>query len=242
MFSHLRTLILVLLSLASPAWATDVVVLEGGKMMEGRVISFDQDELVLEIESGKALLTRGDIASIHFDSTVAEIRAAMSQRPRPKDVSSREPLDFREWFRASEIEVRVSQAAIARVSVTDLFGEMQQSTDDHLQLTLEIRNTSERRILRYREGVFSNSFQLRDDVDNILRGVSFGFTNAVQGALEEGSEIDPRQSVTHVEIFRVPPPKTRHLDLTVDLSAFGLEGTAVFRITRADLGWPPLNE
>lgn len=70
---------------------------------------------------------------------------------------------------------------------------------------------------------------MRDDVDNVIRGVNYG-TGSPVGALTGNEDILPGDEVTHVVIFSVPPPKTRYLILTMDLGAFGSEGETRFKI------------
>lgn len=233
----------VLLACALADASTDVVVLKSGTMMEGRVETFDEGELILLIESGKTILVRDDIASIHFDTTVAQVTSAQSDvAPASAQTGAKAPVAVGEWFTHNDVELRVSKVVIGKVPVRDVLDDLKESTNELMQVHFQVRNASDRKILRYSGSrMFGNHYVLRDDVDNVIRGVSFGFGNRVDGALKDGQEIDPGSQVNHVEIFRVPPPKTQHLDLALDLDAFGAEGKVDFRIGRTDLGWGPID-
>ena len=78
--------------------------------------------------------------------------------------------------------------------------------------------------------VFSGHFLLKDDVDNVIRGVSYGFGNTLVGALTGTEDISLGQQSTHILVFSVPPKKTKHLILLVKLESFGGEGIAKFKI------------
>ena len=54
--------------------AEDVVELESGRLLTGIVVSFDNDQLVLDLEAGQATLDRNQIRSIHFDTTPDLVR------------------------------------------------------------------------------------------------------------------------------------------------------------------------
>lgn len=92
-----------------------------------------------------------------------------------------------------------------------------------------ITNTSERKILKFTgDSMYSSKFSLKDDVGNQIRGVTYGSSKPVK-ALKD-PDINPGQTVGHVEVFTVPPPKTEYLILTVDLKCVDQEGKVDFRI------------
>ena len=96
---------------------------------------------------------------------------------------------------------------------------------------MQATNLDERKILTFREAnqFGPNNFRIKDDVDNVIRGVNFGFSLKVIGALKL-EDIEPGKTVSHVQVFSMPPPKTEHLVLTVDLKCFGLTDEVKFLI------------
>ena len=78
---------LCLLTLGSTVNA-DVVVLQSGSIHEGKVHKFDNEELILEIESGKIVLHQRQIASIHFDITAKAYEAQRSKELPQKSTKS----------------------------------------------------------------------------------------------------------------------------------------------------------
>ena len=71
---------------------------------------------------------------------------------------------------------------------------------------------------------------MNDDVDNVIRGVDYGFSTSVVGALKQPHDIQPGESATHVKVFSLPPPKTRSLTLSIDLACLGQEGSVEYQI------------
>lgn len=137
-------------------------------------------------------------------------------------------IDMGESYSADHFDLRVVSSQIAITKVESSLGGGEGKTPD-LQIMLEVVNTHDRKIVRYRDNQFMAKFVLHDDVDNHIRGISYGMSNPV-GALSNGDDILPGETATHVEVFKVPPPSTEHLTLTVDLEAFGEEGEVKFRI------------
>jgi hypothetical protein len=78
-------------------------------------------------------------------------------------------------------------------------------------------------------------FRLRDDVDNVIRGINYGIASKPVGALTGSEDIAPGSSATHVELFSIPPPKTEFLVLTVDLACLGGDGEIEFKIPASSI-------
>lgn len=139
-------------------------------------------------------------------------------------------LQIGETFQGDGISLRLTEASVGKPDLRDIMGDAGVAANDALVFRLAVQNTDERKILRFSKNMFSgNKFGLSDDVDNVIRGVSYG-ANQIDGALKSGDEIDPGAVVNHVEVFMVPPPKTEFLVLTIDLEAFGKEGLVKYTI------------
>lgn len=116
-------------------------------------------------------------------------------------------------------------------------GKTYRSDEECLLCTFRIKNKAERREMRYYDNRFASTFRMRDDVDNSVQGV---VNDDLVGALRSGEKIAPEAEVTHIQLFVLPLPKTQHLDLGIDLKAFGAQGEITFRINAADIkGFPP---
>ncbi len=148
-------------------------------------------------------------------------------RPQLPDI-----VEFGQPFAAAEFQISLVEARIDRPEVKDLFGETKLGNDPNLIVVFRVINIDERKILRYRnKNMFlAGHFQLRDDVGNIIRGVSYGAGSRPVGALSGSEDILPGEEASHLELFLVPPPKTNYLILTMDLAAFGGEGETRFKI------------
>ncbi len=130
-----------------------------------------------------------------------------------------------------EFSVGVSEARISRVELesksTDTEGY---SDDEYLILTLVVKNTHDRKILRFAENLFISHFRLYDDVNNQIRGINFGFMTKLTGAIDGNADILPGRVQRHVLVFNIPPPKTQYLILDVDKAAFYGEGRLKYQI------------
>jgi hypothetical protein len=133
--------------------------------------------------------------------------------------------------------ITLASAKVAKPKVKDLMGDLGEGKNPDLILTFTFANTDERRILRFRKAnqFLAGHFRLRDDVDNVIRGINYGFGNEPVGALTGSEDIAPGQSASHIELFSVPPPKTEFLILTVDLACLGSDGLIEFKIPAASI-------
>jgi len=128
--------------------------------------------------------------------------------------------------------IALKDARIEAPVLKDIMGEDTKGKDRILILSFDFLNTDDRRILRFKEDnpFMASHFKLRDDVDNVIRGVSYGIGAKAKGALTSSDDIEPGKSASHVEFFSVPPPKTQFLILTIDLACLGGEGEVEFNI------------
>jgi len=132
---------------------------------------------------------------------------------------------------AKGLKLAVVKAEIKQPQVKrEIYNDVQLANDAALVLTITVQNTDDRRILRYDANMFTSRFLLNDDVENRIRGINYGAATVPVGALTGKEDIGPGQSAGHVEVFSVPPPKTEHLILTVDLKAFGGQGNVKFKV------------
>ncbi len=141
-----------------------------------------------------------------------------------------------------EFEITLVEARIDRPEIKDLFDDVGHGKNPVLIFVFRVKNTHNRKILRHREEnmFLAGYFQLRDDVDNVIRGVSYGAGSKPVGALTGNEDILPGKEAVDLELFSVPPLKTKYLILTMDLAAFGGEGKTQFKIPVENIdNFPP---
>jgi hypothetical protein len=128
-------------------------------------------------------------------------------------------------------------AKIATTQLKTAMGGTSEGKDPDLILSFTITNLDDRRILRFREGnqFLGGHFKLKDDVDNVIRGVDYGIMSKPIGALTGTEDIQPGATATHIEIFSVPPPKTEFLILSVDMACVGGDGKVEFKIPASSI-------
>lgn len=184
-----------------------------------------------------------------------ELRSAFSDAvqkvfPRLSDEESeaieRQPtLPIRALHQADRFSLALLEARIAPVETEETYGDGLIETDDrYVHFTFGVTNTDDRRILNYRKGnsFGSGYFTLIDDVGNRVRGVSFGFSENPIGTLSIIDDIQPGESRTHLEVFTIPPPKTEHLILTINLKSFGGDGWLKYKVLASEIHGFPVAE
>jgi hypothetical protein len=137
-----------------------------------------------------------------------------------------------EFFNNEKFSIAVLEARVGVPKLADKIGDLKyNASKEYLMLTLQFANKDPRKKLSFTEdGRFGRSnFVVEDDVKNVVRGVDFGFSTIVQGALQQ-NDINPGETVTHVCVFTEPLPKTEFLTLTIDFSCFFEDGEVVFKI------------
>ncbi len=136
-----------------------------------------------------------------------------------------------EPFGTDAFQIVLQRASVEHISLKSVIDDDPfKSTEPALKITFQVRNTHDRKMLRFSENMFQPRFTLRDDVDNVVRGIDFGASTRPVEALSSQDDIPPGETRTHVEVFTVPLPKTEHLILTMDAKAFGGEGDVLFKI------------
>jgi hypothetical protein len=229
---------------AAACLAADVVVLRSGTMMEGTVVSLDGDELVLEIEAGKSILDRGDVRSVHFDTTIEELGGGDDAGPGAAPDAPDEGPVFRigdkkafgvgDAVETNTLRVRLTGVATERVRIVDIFGNVKDSREEQLVFTFEVRNVGTREVLTVRGNpVFGDKLILLEDQEgDEIKAQSFGAGSRVEGALQDGDEIDPGDRDGHLEVFKVPGGDVERLELRVDLARFGDGGIVRWVVER----------
>lgn len=131
-----------------------------------------------------------------------------------------------ETYDAGRFTVQVVAAKIGPTRLRDFRAETFDSDSAYLQVAVLFRNKDDRKSLRFsgEKGFNIPRFQMRDDVDNIVRPVGFGISTKVVGAIPDMEELNPEESLQHIQVFEVPLPKTKSLTLTIDLGCFDGEG------------------
>ncbi|MFO1004650.1 MAG: hypothetical protein U0929_01725 [Planctomycetaceae bacterium] len=141
------------------------------------------------------------------------------------------------FHKADSLWIQLTEAKVDYVELKSLIGDAtSQSTEKYLICKIQVRNTDEKKIVTFNDaGIGPNHFSMRDDVDNIIRGVSTGVSNQIVGAISSGYDIQPGEEATVIKVFKVPPPKTEYVILSVDLAAFSKQGGARFKIEAKDI-------
>jgi hypothetical protein len=103
-----------------------------------------------------------------------------------------------------------------------------------LLVMVKLENTSERKILTYypeREATLRDekfalpTFSLKDDVGNYIGCSPFYQLPGMAPRGTRGVTLPPGKTLTDIQVFDLPPPKTRHLLLKVDSEAVQFNGT-----------------
>ncbi len=138
-----------------------------------------------------------------------------------------------ETYTTDGLTLSLTAAKVGDIKLKDsISGNEAISSKPALALQFAVTNPHDRKILRFSGGnrILGGNFKLVDDVDNFIRGIDYGIMTEVSGALTAADDIDPGSEVSHVEVFMVPPAKTKHLIVTIDLSCFEKEGKVSFKI------------
>ena len=214
--------------IASTALVADVVVMKSGEKLEGVLDAVNEKQVTLKVDDSKKVLDRSEVLAIHLNVGLEDFQ----KRDKNTGLDIKDAIAFGETGKSKNLSIRIVSAKIAKTRVKTITDPMAVSTDDNLNLVLSIKNTSERKIVRFADqsGFFSNKLTMHDDVENVIQRIHFGIAANVVGALTKDDEILPGEEVEHVEVFKVPPPKTEWLLLTIDLSAFGDAGVMHFKI------------
>lgn len=235
--------------------AGDVVVLRSGTMMEGDVVSLNGKELVLRIESGKSILDRADVRSIHFDTTITELtkptepgttkpggapeKEATPDEGKPPAFSLGDKKEFAlgDAVRAGSLRLRLSDVTIQTVKVVDLLGGVHESPGTFLVLHFDVANVGDmRELVISGDPVFGGPLiRIEDEKGGRIKGKSFGAGSRVEGELRDGEKIGVGGTREDLEVFERPEEGVKELVVRVNLERFGEKGTVVWRVGRGEV-------
>lgn len=138
---------------------------------------------------------------------------------------------IKQVYRTDTFAVALTGATVGPAMLSSSLTRDFETDEPYLRLSFVVQNVHDRKILTFREASFSSPYwQIVDDVGNVIRGIDFGFSSEVVGAIKSGTDIPPGETLNHIEVFTVPPPKTQSLTLTLNTQAFGGEGSIRFHI------------
>lgn len=142
-------------------------------------------------------------------------------------------LEIGQTHQVDGLDITLESAKIEAPQVKRAYSsEVGPAEKPSLVFTVKIQNTDERKVLKYRE----DKFRLRDDVDNEIRPAYYSFSSErLAGALGSRFEITPGSTVSHIEAFNIPLPKTEYLVLSVDLSGFDRDGIIEYKIPASSI-------
>ena len=157
--------------------------------------------------------------------------------PNVDEPDTEQAVPLATFHKSGSLWIKLTIARVDFVEIKSMFGgDTSQSAEKYLLCTFHVRNTDERKIVTFHDGgLGTNHFSMRDDVDNSIRGVSMGFSDNIVGAISTGHDLQPGEEATIIEVFKIPPPKTKHLILSVDLAAFSGEGKAKFKLPASEI-------
>lgn len=166
------------------------------------------------------------------DSPASPFSFASSGRKTTSPKEDIESLQFNKTFVKDNVALKLTGFDIKNPEVEDMFGELNIGKKPALVVSISFTNLDDRKILRFEEqNSFSPSnFKLRDDAGNAIRGIGYGVGSKIVGSLDGSEDILPGSTASHIEVFTVPPPKTKSLVLTIDLECVGRVGTVEFEI------------
>lgn len=137
-----------------------------------------------------------------------------------------------EVYDTDGFSVQVVGASVRHPEVKGLIGDASPSENPLLVVEIQFTNRDDRKVVTFRNDrlLGGSVFRLQDDVGNIVRPVTFGFSNKVIGALDGFAELKPEEKLSHLQVFDIPLPKTKSLVLNVDLHCFEGDGEVEIEI------------
>eukprot|EP01047_Picozoa_sp_COSAG01_P070379 COSAG01_NODE_10651_length_2112_cov_1.468455_2_plen_247_part_00 len=242
---------LILALLFTPPPNNDVIYRTSGVTIEGRITKYADGKFTIITSSGgvrtiaSSLIDRVEFSnkkSVEVNGNGPDKPRLMKTEPeesKPLNEGS-EILSVGDTYQGDGFAITLTSAAIQNSRVKDMFDQIKIGVNPDLALNFKFRNTDDRKILRYqRENQFlAGHYRLVDDVGNTMRGINYGFGNTPIGSIKDGLDIDPGKYARHKELFKVPPPKTEYLILTIDQSCLYGEGEIKFKIPISSIkGW-----
>jgi len=197
--------------------------------------------------TGGGAKTLSDIAAQNQQTkqtVVSRTTSSGSQKTPPPAESApdaQSPTPAEVWASAAsavqqgDAQVQVVSVGVGKVSLKDMFGDSQQSTDDLLMIRIKVTNTSAGKKLDYRTWRGANfSFgedfgSLTDDYGNTYKRITFGASTKPTGAVESES-IYPGKSISDVLVFEQPVEAMKWLHLKLPAKNFDGDGMLRFEI------------
>ncbi len=162
-------------TIAAPAAATLIV----GYFIGREHIKYQLRSAVRDVATA---FSEGLSKNLSGSSSAPAVNTTSAAEAAPEPVPER---SIGEPFNGNGFSLTLVSARIGIAQIKEFNGDIATGQDPVLILSFKIDNTDERKILRYREGnqFLAPHFLLKDDVDNVIRGVSYGYTSMPIGAL-----------------------------------------------------------
>jgi predicted Zn finger-like uncharacterized protein len=219
-----------------PQWAViaipAIVTLILGYFIGREHLKYQMRSAIADVATAFSEGLKGNSTSKSSSSPLGSINTPAEPTPEPLP-----QLMLGQTHTTKQFAITLNSAKIETAKVKDMMGDIGTGKNPDLILSFTFANTDDRRILRFRKGnqFMAGHFRLRDDVDNVIRGINYGIASKPVGALTGSEDIAPGSSATHVELFSIPPPKTEFLVLTVDLACLGGDGEIEFKIPASSI-------
>jgi len=174
----------------------------------------------------RTMLTSAAESALKQAFSVPGDSVALSEKVPEKP---RKTLSIGEEFKTDGYSVRLESAEITLPAVMR-WGDKMTPKSEYLVLNALVSNLSDRKVMKSRpNGGMNDYYTIKDDVENNIRPVNFGFSTYIEGS-QATSDVDPGSSVKQIEAFQKPLGKTKSITLRIDLSAYGDEGFVDFVI------------
>ncbi|GAB6164687.1 hypothetical protein JCM19992_06870 [Thermostilla marina] len=154
-------------------------------------------------------------------------------------------LPWREPFQMGDARLHIVSARIGPVELKSTMLDRFTSSEDYLEIRIQVTNTSATKRLNFDSwqgrdfAVFDSFASLRDEHDNVLRRIDFGFDTHPVGYVDHDM-INPGDSLVDILVFEPPIPQANTLFLKLpgeNVDADGEQRT--LRIPIAELKPPP---
>ncbi len=213
--------------IAIPAIGTLVV----GYFLGREHLKYQMRSAISDVATAFSQGLKRSTTSASASSPLGVIDTSTEQKPEPLP-----QLMLGQTHATKQFAITLDSAKIGTAKLKDIMGDLGTGKNPDLILSFTFANIDDRRILRFRKGnqFMAGHFRLRDDVDNVIRGINYGMSKPV-GALTGSEDIAPSSTATHVELFSIPPPRTEFLVLTVDLACLGGDGEIEFKIPASSI-------
>lgn len=239
------------LALFASAFAADVVVMKNGTMMEGTVDSMTQQTLRLMFPGGESTIQRTEIASVHLNATIDDVRKLLTPPTTPPVTPpvtpppigpapgtppvtappAPPPGPYETWANLGDVRVRITSARAGKVKVKEFTGRVKSTSNNRLIVDFEIQNVSANRTVTFRGVPFGDMFTCRNtDGRNNKPYRPSGFGESIEGQTQLPMDIPAQYMVNHIEYFDDVPGVEKGIVVTINGEGFGQPGTATLTI------------